>query len=228
MSSTKGRAFTGLALLAIFFAVLVIMFLPIFQGHNTLEYLDELYNSISKGSAYYIPTVREESGAFEGNSIAVTLKMGKEEYAEQTALLYRGGGAEATVVGGDVTITGDLGNILANCLDDSELMYNNEGDKIKEKYGHGEKQMLYIWWKSLKELDRVLLDQKLFKEAKVVTLVKKKAVETAYNYFGVEPQKITDRLGIVVFSLVFYVVYTLWYGFAIMFLFEGLGLSLSH
>ncbi len=228
MSSAKGRAITGLALMFVFFIVLIAMFLPLFGGHNALEYLDELYNSISKGSAYYIPAVREESGAFEGKSIAVTLKMGKEEYAEQTALLYRGGGADATVAGGDVTITGDLGKILANCLDDSDLMYNNEGDKIKGKYGHGEKQMLYIWWKSLKDLDRALLDQKLFKEAKVVILVKKKAVETAYNYFGVEPQKITDRLGIVVFSLVFYVIYTLWYGFAIMFLFEGLGLRLSH
>ncbi len=35
-------------------------------------------------------------------------------------------------------------------------------------------------------------------------------------------------LGIVIFSLIFYVVYTLWYGFAIMFMFEGWGMRLEH
>jgi hypothetical protein len=33
---------------------------------------------------------------------------------------------------------------------------------------------------------------------------------------------------VVIFSLIFYVVYTLWYGFAIMFLFEGWGLQLEN
>ncbi|GAI79938.1 unnamed protein product, partial [marine sediment metagenome] len=66
------------------------------------------------------------------------------------------------------------------------------------------------------------------KEAKIVALVVKKAVESSYNYYKIEPQKIADRLGIVIFSLVFYVIYTLWYGFAVMFMFEGWGLSLEH
>jgi hypothetical protein len=68
----------------------------------------------------------------------------------------------------------------------------------------------------------------MFKEAKVIALAKKRAIETSYNYYGVEPQKITDRIGLVIFSLVFYVIYTLWYGYAIMFMCEGWGLSLSH
>jgi hypothetical protein len=73
-----------------------------------------------------------------------------------------------------------------------------------------------------------LKKQKLFKEAKVVALVIKKVVETSYNYYTIEPQKITDKMGIVIFSLVFYVCYTLWYGFAILFMFEGWGLRLEH
>jgi hypothetical protein len=58
--------------------------------------------------------------------------------------------------------------------------------------------------------------------------VKKKAVECAYNYYGIEPQRIADRVGIVIFSLLFYVLYTCWYGYAIIFMFEGWGLRLSH
>ena len=76
-------------------------------------------------------------------------------------------------------------------------------------------------------MDKDLKRQKMFEEAKVVTSLKKKAVETSYNYYKIEPQKISDRLWVVVFSLVFYVVYTMWYGFSIMFLFEGWGLQLE-
>ena len=46
------KEFTGgSVLLVIFFIVLFAMFQPIFDGHNAMAYLDNLYNSISKGSA---------------------------------------------------------------------------------------------------------------------------------------------------------------------------------
>ena len=77
-------------------------------------------------------------------------------------------------------------------------------------------------------MEKALKKQKKFPEAEIVALLSQKAVEPAYNYYLVEPQRITDKFGIVVFSLAFYVVYTLWYGFAIMYLFEGWGLRLAH
>jgi hypothetical protein len=88
--------------------------------------------------------------------------------------------------------------------------------------------ILFNWWNAFKTLDNDLKNQKRFKEAKIVSLVKKKAVETAYNYYNIEPQKISDRYGIILLSLVFYVVYTVWYGFSIMFMFEGWGMKLEH
>jgi hypothetical protein len=77
-------------------------------------------------------------------------------------------------------------------------------------------------------MDKALSRQKEFKSAKIVALVSKKAVETSYNYYGIEPQKISGRMSVVIFSLIFYVIYTLWYGFAIMFMFEGWGMRLEH
>ena len=41
------------------------------------------------------------------------------------------------------------------------------------------------------------------------------------------PEQIKDKVGIVIFSLAFYVIYTMWYGFAILFVFEGWGLKIS-
>jgi hypothetical protein len=226
--SGRNKGIMGLVLLFIFTAILVMMFLPLVGGQNALEYLDELYNSISKGSAYYIPAMREEIIPFSGNEVAVTLQLHSEKEAEQTGSLYKESGVDATVSGAELIVRGDLGRMLENCLDDAEAMYNNNAEEITKKYGYDEKQALYNWWYSLKALDKDLNRQKLFKEAKVVALVKKKAVETSYNYYGVEPQKITDRIGVVIFSLVFYVIYTLWYGYAIMYIFEGLGLRFGH
>ena len=107
-------------------------------------------------------------------------------------------------------------------------MYHNDGKEISLKYGYNERQILFNWWKALKAMDKDLNKQKNFKEAKVVSLVIKKAIEPSYNFYKIVPQKISDRFGIVIFSLVFYVIYTLWYGFAIMYMFEGWGLRLEH
>jgi hypothetical protein len=228
MIQNKKEFWGGFILLVAFTAVLIIIFSPVFGGVNGLDYLDNLYNSISKGSANYIAKVKEETDAFVGNNITVTLEMEKEEKAEKTATLFNASGAMVNVDGTSLKVSGDLGKILANCLADSDTMYHNKGDAISAKYGVDGKVALYLWWKALKELDKDLKRQKLFKEAAMPTLVKKKAVETAYNYYGIEPQSIGDKIGIVIFSLVFYVIYTLWYGFAIMFMFEGWGLQLEH
>ena len=125
-------------------------------------------------------------------------------------------------------MSGSLGAILKGSLVDSEYMYNNDGASVTAKYVIDARRALYNWWTSLKLLDKSLKSQKEFAAAKVVNTVQKKAVEAAYNYFGVDPVQISDEMGMVAFSLVFYVVYTLWYGFAILFLFEGWGLKLSH
>ena len=228
MIAHKKEFYGGVVMMAAFIVVLIIIFMPVFNGQNGLNYLDALYNSISKGSAYYVPKVKEESDKFVGNPVSVTLIMADKAQAQQTAKLFRAGGAEAIAEGEKLKVTGDLGKILENCLADADAMYKNDGEKVSGKYGYDERRVLYNWWKAFKGMDKDLKRLKKFKEAKVVALVVKKAVESSYNYYKIEPQKITDRLGIVIFSLAFYVIYTLWYGFAVMFMFEGWGMRLAH
>ncbi|MBW1887438.1 MAG: hypothetical protein JRI52_03690, partial [Deltaproteobacteria bacterium] len=154
--------------------------------------------------------------------------MANRKQAEQAALLFKAGGAEPIVQEAQLKVTGDLGKILENCLADAEAMYHNDGKKVSGKYNYDEKQVLYNWWQAFKTMEKDLKKQERFKEAKIVALVVKKAVESSYNYYKIEPQKITDSMGIVIFSLIFYVVYTMWYGFAIMFMFEGWGMKIGH
>jgi len=228
MITHKKEFYAGFGLIVVFTIVLIILFMPVFGGKNALENLDMLYNSISKGSAYYIPKAKKAAKPLNGTQITVDLAFASDKQAKQIALLFEKGGARVQVSGGNLKVTGDLGQILDNSLKDADYMYHNDGRHLSEKYGIPEKQALYIWWNALKALDLALKKQKKFEAAKVVDLIQTKAVETAYNYYGIEPQKISDQFVVVAFSLIFYVVYTLWYGFAIMYMFEGWGLRLEH
>jgi len=228
MIARKKEFFGGAGMMATFIVILIIIFMPIFNGQNGLNYLDALFNSISKGSAYYIPKIKKEIDTFKGNSVSVALTMATEKQARQTTELFKVSGAEVIQEETKLKVTGDLGAILANSLVDADAMYRNDGEAVSAKYGYDEKRVLFNWWKAFKEMDKAFNKQKKFKEAKVVALVVKKAVESSYNYYEIEPQKIGDRWGVVLFSLIFYVLYTLWYGFAIMFMFEGWGMALEH
>jgi len=228
MIAHKKKFTLGLVMLIAFFAVLALFFTPIFGGMNGLDYLDSLYNSISKGSAYYIPKLKDEAKTFSGNNVELSVAMANPTQAQQTSRLLTKTGATVSVTDARLKASGDLSKILDGVLADADAMYKNDGKAVADKYGFGERQALYTWWQAFKAIEKDLNSQKKFKEAKAIANISKKGIEASFNYYKVEPQSIMDRLGLVVFSLVFYVAYTLWYGFAIMFMFEGWGMQLEH
>jgi len=228
MSMEKKLKKRGFMMLASFFVVLGVIFMPIFNGVNGLDFMDNLYNSISKQSAYFIPAVMEKAKQHKGTAVDLELLMKDEQQAQQSAKLLEEGGATVTVTGSTMKVTGDLGAILQNVLADSDLMYANDGTKIIEKYGYNERLVLYNWYNVLKLTQKNLNKQKKFVEADIVSRVIKRAVQVSYNYYTIEPQSIMDALLLVVLSLAFYVFYTLWYGYGIMYVFEGYGLKIGH
>ena len=228
MVANRGKFWGGIGLMAAFLVVLVVMFLPVFGGMNALDYMDALYNSISKGSAYYVSGLAAEVRGHDGAEVDLTLALEGEAQAAGIASLFEAAGASAEPDGARLRVRGDLGRILARCIEDSDAMFANRGEELRGRYGYDEKRALYNWWLALKAMDKELKKQRRFAQADFVVKVEKKAVECAYNYYGIEPQRIGERIWIVLFSLVFYVAYTVWYGFAIIFMFEGWGLKLSH
>jgi hypothetical protein len=228
MLHNKKEFYSGVVLMVAFLVVLVIMFSPVFGGQNGLNYLDGLYNSISKGSAYYIPDLKKKAAKQAGNVIAASVEMKDGKQATEAASLFKKSGAMVEVTDKVIKVSGDLGSILTNSLEDSDEMFHNRGEGVKAKYGMDERLSQYNWWVALKALNKDLNKQKKFAEAKFIGDINKRAVECAYNYYGVTPQNIGDKWGIVLFSLVFYVFYTMWYGYSILFMFEGWGLKLEH
>jgi hypothetical protein len=62
-------------------------------------------------------------------------------------------------------------------------------------------------------------------EADFAKFMTTRILEPSYNFAGIESKSISENVGIVAFLLMFYIFYTVWYGFSIMYLFEGLGIG---
>lgn len=227
MIRNKGAFIKGLLLAVTFFIVLFGMFLPLFDGENALKAADRLFNSISKGSTYYIPDLTKKDQAFMGEKFEALVKLKTPEMAQQASKLLTAAGAQVTADAAQIKVTGDLGKVLDASLKDSEALFHNRDGELQSKYGFPGKQVMFVWWNILKETDKDFKRQTKFKEAAFVDTVVKKGVEVAYNFFQIAPQTASSRMGILTFSLVFYVIYTLWWGIAVLYLFEGVGLEMK-
>jgi hypothetical protein len=228
MNARKQSLLKGLGLMGSFVIVLVLLFVPIRNGQNPMEFMDSLYNSISKGSAHYIPKVQQTVRAFQGEPVSVRLDLADEAQAGRVLRLLGIQGVVSSASGAQVAASGNLSALLLQALEDADIMYDNDAERLADKYGYPGRRVLFDWWSTLKALEYELNKQKRFDEANLAALVQAKAVETSYNYYGIQAESIRDKVGIVLVSLAFYVLYTLWYGFGILYLFEGLGMHLGH
>jgi hypothetical protein len=222
----------GITLGIIFMSVLGYMFSESFTGAhgkkvNAFHASDNLFNSIAKGSTNYFPRLKHENEAFKEHPIDLTLHVGKEDIAQNGAQILIKNGIPARADAATVIMQGDLNTIVSLAIQDAEHMFNNEGEILSTKYGLHEKEVLFVWWKMFKSMDLELKHHKDFKAAKFVSEVVKRGIEVGYNFYGVVPQNSTTKAGMLTFSLTFYVVYTLLWGFAIFYFFEGIGLQMS-
>lgn len=210
-----------------FLGVLFMIFSPVFNGKNGLQYADDSFNKLAKGSSYFIPKVSRSVEKFVGKPFSVSIKLDKEEDVEPTTKLFTTAGAKVNVKDTELKIEGDLGAILQSALKDADSMYKNEGKAVSERYGYEEKKVMKNWWQALTEIEKVMKKDKLIAEAKVISDVSKKAIEPSYNFYQVDAQKVSEHAGMMSGLLMFYVAYTMWWGFAIFYLFEGVGLSMK-
>ena len=218
----------GVVLAFSFLGVLALIFSPVFgDGKNGLVYSDDMFNKLSKGSSYFIPKIAKNNEKFAGTIIGATVKFDKPEQGAGAAKLLAASGAEVKGSGAELQINGNLGTLMGKVLQDSDDMFKNDGKKVADRYGVDEKEAMTTWWNVLKVMDKELKKQGKIEEAKIVSDVMKKAVEPAFNFYMIDAQKVTDKAGIMTGLLIFYVVYTMWWGFAIFYLFDGVGLTMK-
>jgi len=131
MATDKKHLTWGLILLISFVGVLIIIFAPIYPGGlNGLEYSDDLFNKLAKGSAYQIPKLKKDVEKYKGKVLDVVIDVKKptdklgdaEKRAERIAKVFTINGAKVEVTGSKVHITGDFGAIMSAALEDSAQM----------------------------------------------------------------------------------------------------------
>ena len=208
-----------------FLIVFGFLFTPSFGGKTAFEASDDLFNSIAKGSTYYIPDLQKKAELLRGTQLNASLHLEGDRAAVRNMLAHHG--ADVSERGPNLAVRADLGVMLLAALQDSETMFHNRGEEISSRYDVHGREALYMWWQILTATERALVNQQRFKEAAIVTETTTRCVEVAYNFYGVEPEKALSKVGILSFSLIFYVLYTLWWGYAIFYLARGLGLQLK-
>jgi hypothetical protein len=233
MASSAQLKARGYLLLASFFAVLVAIFMPLFPSvHggkvNGLDYLDNFFNELSKGSAYYIDKQLEKVAKYAGQEFSTSMKMKSADDAALAGKLFTTNGIPAQVEDTLVKVNGDFGAMLTAMLKDADLMYNNDGAAITAKYAVNERKAMLTWYQALTAMEKDLTKTEKFEQAQVVKATMTKAVEPAYNYYKVEAKSVKAEMVLLIASLAFYVIYTMWYGFGLLYLFEGAGIKLEH
>jgi hypothetical protein len=231
-SSSKSATMIGMVMAISFLVVLFLMFSPLFPGPagkqvNGLDWADDLFNKLSKGSSYFIPKIKETNQKYIGRAFTATVSVQKPEEGDKINKLFTLAGCRVEVQGTTLKIEGDLGKTMEVILRDSDAMFQNQGQQLVTAYGFPEKEVMKAWWTALSGMDKYFKKNLKIEESKLVSEVMKKAIEPSYNFYKVESQRVADRAGIMTFLLVFYVFYTMWWGYAIFYLFEGVGLTMK-
>ena len=242
---------------AVFIVILSPVFPSEYQGRKTngLVYADHMFNTLSKGSANFFDkslkstkSVNYSIQAVKGKVIDLTFPLPTQEAADNALVLFEKIGinaaltnaagdtpeeaAEATAApsrkGVEVSITqADLFVLLNAMITDAEMLYHNDDAAIGAQYDMDGRLAVKTWWQMASSMIKPMQRVDLIPEAAIVHTVQTKALEASYNFYGITAEKVSDNILLVIAFLLFYVLYTMWYGFSIFELFDGIGLSMN-
>ena len=235
----------GLLLMGSFIVVFVIFFLEVFPGPqpgqktNGLVFADHLFNTLAKGSSNFFDSTAQNRNSVEfrilpikGRSIDVLVpfKEGQGEMKVLAAQLATAAGMEVAETANGLQMKGDSHTLLLSIINDSLSTFNNNSAEVAARHGMPEDKGLFImrtWWAMGNNMIKPLQKQGLVPEASAVNAALTRAIEPGFNFYGIEALRVADNIPLVAGFLIFYVVYTMWYGFAIFELFEGIGLTMK-
>jgi len=247
MIADKKRFGLGLFMLVTFFGVLVLLFVPIWNGgtENGLDEIDNLFNTVSKDSSNFNAEMeekaKEEVGqktSFVTGPIREADESNKDVRTAQALriaeLFKKVEGTTVSVDGTKVKVEGDLGTIMEAVVADSTLAFDNQQGALQKKYDYpaddarADEHVMYDWYMGIDNAQRDLTAKEQFEQSKTLVELSERSIEPAYNYYGIESESPKTEWLPLLLANIGYIIYTLWYGFALLFMFEGWGLKLEH
>jgi hypothetical protein len=222
----------GSALMISFAAVFLLILSPVFPDErggsvDGLHYADNLFNRLSKGSSWFVPEITPRVKAAEGLAVELSFSLKNTASAPDAVKLLTTAGGDAREESGSVRVKADLGRLLGAVLEDCDAAYHDKAEPIGAKYGMDGYKALALWWETLTPMIKELQKIKRIPEAQLVDLVIRKGIEPAYNFRGIEIGSMRGESLHMFGLLFFYIIYTLWYGFAVFELFEGVGMTMK-
>jgi hypothetical protein len=199
---------------------------PVTGNRTGVQFADDLFNQFSKNSAYHIPSALKMAQKFKGVAIDISFNPRWPGADRSLTKIIEAQGMSAYPVGdGRVRIKGDLGLLGIAAATDADLLFKGNEKTLEGKYGLPGKDVIYYWWTAFDDLVRRYVQLNRVSEADFTKFMTTRVLEPSYNFAGIIPRKVMEKAGMISFLLLTYLSYTLWYGFSILFLFEGLGIS---
>ena len=218
----------GVAGLVVFTGVLAAGICPIIGGRSALVRADNLFNELAKSSANYIPDARKQASGLVGSRVDFGVKPRDPVDEHEIVRLLSLNGAEAGIADEDrVRVTGDLGRLALAAAADARTAFGNDERSLEARYAMPGYESIYCWWVVFDGLTRRYVQEGRGKEADLAKFMSAKVLEPAYNFRGIRCCGIRSNASPAALLLAFYVLFTLWYGFSILYVFEGLGISTS-
>lgn len=211
--------------LACFAVCLLAATRPVVAGRSGLQFADDLFNRLAKNSTYAIPEAREQAARLIGVQVDLGVTPREEVDLGEVVQLLSAAGVEAIALpDGRVRLSGDLGRLSEAAFADAEQAFRNQGAVLESRYHMRSAEAAYAWWVVYDGLTRRYTQENRAGEANFCKFMLTRVLEPAYNFRGIEASSIRQHAGPVVLLLVAYVLYTVWYGYAILYVFEGLGI----
>lgn len=217
----------GLVGLVTFVIALTVCLSPVLDDQTGLQWADGFFNQLSKNSSYFLPKVAEESANYAGKSFRAQVTPRDPVIAEHIERVFAVAGAQTRAHGKTVELAGDLGAVARAIIADAEGMYRGRERELQAAYGFSGREAIYCWWAALDAIYRQFVEEGDVPASNFASMLRTKVCEPAYNFVGIAPRSPSEA-GLPLFALLaFYLLYTVWYGFSILYLFEGLGITVQ-
>jgi hypothetical protein len=239
----KGAFAKGALLMVSFLVIFMLIMSPLFGGKTGLEFSDDFFNRLAKNSSNYFDEVKAGVAKQKGKQIAVTATIAKPnpkdepdpakaqaaaiKKAQDVAKALTTAGAQVDVKDNVLTVKGDLGAMLEFATTKSNSVFMVVGPEAENPENKANLKLLKDLWTAFGSMIKPLQKEGKVADAKALDAVMKKAIEPSYNFYGIAGEPVSKNVFLLSFLLIFYVIYTMWYGYAIFFMFDGIGLSMS-
>jgi uncharacterized membrane protein YfcA len=218
------RLWLGVAGLVSLGLVMVLGFLPLVNGQSALHWADNLFNQLAKSSTNHIAEARQKARRYVGRHIDISVHPQDMLDGSQVARFVSRAGLEGRAIEhGRVRIIGDLGDLSREAIADGELAFHNRTEELSARRGTSSAEAIYCWWIIFDGLTRRYVQENRGEDANFTRFIATKVLEPAYNFRDIEPKRAAEGVRPLALLLVAYIVFAVWYGFSMLYLFEGIG-----